>query len=391
MEFYLYEIVMIFRFKYVAILLQNLRTTPLGFRSPRGHRCRRLDFYLGIGNIIYADEAWYEGGHTLWGLISACPNLEILMARVVRSVEGLDYPHLTHKALWKTVAAYLSKTLRRIELYGFWIRTDRLEMMLRYLTNLEACRIIGARKFDPHLDTYDDEEPKERLLGSLGTRVYFEDNWDYSEMSGWFDASTVEEFKAAKEKSQWPPFDSPPPYTLPFLHTLRVDRLDLQRLHQFSFPSLRHLDMTCLFENRLELCATYNHFPNSVTHLIYGGEHIPLAHLLRFFPQLTQLTVALELGDFPASDYETIAPHLHLEVVEVATWDYRYDPQLLIRDVLMAVRAEKLPSLQTIKLTPLREYTELPWREECDAWGIRLEQVIRPKPTFCGMSKRHQG
>ncbi|KAG6875246.1 hypothetical protein C0993_010157 [Termitomyces sp. T159_Od127] len=263
-------------------------------------------------------------------------------------------------------------------------------MMLRYLTNLEACRIIGARKFDPHLDTYDDEEPKERLLGSLGRRVYFADNWDYSEMSGWFDALTVEEFKAAKEKSQWPPFDSPPPYILPSLHTFRVDRLDLQRLHQFSFPRLHHLDMTVFPDNRLDLCATYTHFPNSVTHLIYGGDNNPLAHFLQSFPQLRQLTLAPEFGHFPASDYEYVAPHLHLEIVELATWDYQLELQPLIRDILTAVRAEKVPSLQTIKLMPPWKYKELPLVEECDALGVRLEQVVRPKPTFCGMSKRHQ-
>ncbi|KAG6863676.1 hypothetical protein C0993_010668 [Termitomyces sp. T159_Od127] len=264
--------------------------------------------------------------------------------------------------------------------------------MLRYLTNLEACRIICASEFDPLLDTYDDEEPKERLFSRARRRIYLEDDWDYSEMSGWFDASTVEEFKAAKEKSQWPPFNSPPPYILPSLHTFRVDSLDLQRLHQFSFPRLRHLDMSVFPDNRLDLCATYTHFPSSVTHVIYGGgQHIPLAHFLQFFPQLRQLTVALEFSDFPASDYESMAPHLHLEIFELATWDYQLDPQPLIRDILIAVRTEKVPSLQTIKLTPPRKYyTKLPWKE-CEALGVRLEQVIRPKPTFCGMSTQHQG
>ncbi|KAG6883510.1 hypothetical protein C0993_005766 [Termitomyces sp. T159_Od127] len=264
--------------------------------------------------------------------------------------------------------------------------------MLRYLTNLEACRIICASEFDPLLDTYDDEEPKERLFSRARRRIYLEDDWDYSEMSGWFDASTVEEFKAAKEKSQWPPFNSPPPYILPSLHTFRVDSLDLQRLHQFSFPRLRHLDMSVFPDNRLDLCATYTHFPSSVTHVIYGGgQHIPLAHFLQFFPQLRQLTLALEFSDFPASDYESIAPHLHLEIFELATWDCPIKPQPLIQDILIAVRAGKVPSLQAIKLTPPCGYdTELPW-EECKALGIKLEQVIRPKPTFCGMSTQHQG
>ncbi|KAG6872101.1 hypothetical protein C0992_009862 [Termitomyces sp. T32_za158] len=310
------------------------------------------------------------------------------MARVVRSAIGLDYPHLTHKALWMTITTFLAKTLRRIELYGFEIRIDRLEMMLRYLTNLEACRIIHARKFLPHCHVYDDEEPKERKIGKLGRGTWLKDDWDYSEMSGWFDASTVEEFKAARENSLWPPFDSLPPYTLPSLHTLRVDRLDLKRLHQFSFPRLRHLDMTCLRDNRLNLCASYGHFPSSVTHLIYGGEHATLAHFFRLFPQLRQLTIALEYSGIPASDYEFMTPHLNLETFKLATWEHLLEPESLIRDILIAVRSTKLPNLQTIKVMAPGKYKELPW-EECEALSIKLQEVVRPKPTFYGMSKRH--
>ncbi|KAG6871650.1 hypothetical protein C0992_010572 [Termitomyces sp. T32_za158] len=205
-----------------------------------------------------------------------------------------------------TITTFLAKTLRRIELYGFEIRIDRLEMMLRYLTNLEACRIIHARRFNPRTHVYDDEEPKERQLGRLGRGTWLEDDWDYSELSGWFDASTVEEFKAAKENFKWPP----------------------------------------------------------------------------------QLTIALELSSIPASDYESVAPHLNLETVELATWDYPLKPQPLIRDILTAVRAKKLPSLQIIKLTPPWKHRELPW-EECEALGIKLEEVVRPEPTFYGMSKWH--
>ncbi|KAH0583617.1 hypothetical protein J132_06110 [Termitomyces sp. J132] len=393
METYLYEIVMLFRFEYVPVLLRRLRTTRSGFRSPRGHKCRRLDFYLGIGNIPYSDEAWYEGGHTLWGLISACPNLEILMARVARSVPGLDYPRLTHKALWMTIAACCAKTIRRLELYGFGIRMDRVEMMLRYLTKLEACRIIGAREFDPNQDIYDDEEPKERLIMNGHRSVTLMDRWDYSKMSGWFDTSIVREFKAARENSHWPPFLTSAPYILPCLHTLRLDITDLKRLPQFIFPRLRHLDMTCFFEDDdsggLDFYANSDHFPASITHLIYAGENISFVQFFRLFPHLRQLTVAVEYSSIPSSEYEYIAPHPNLEVVEMASWDSTSHPQLLIQDILTAVRARKLPNLRLIKLTPPWKYKEeLPF-EECEASGVRLEVVLRPKPTFCGMRKRH--
>ncbi|KAH0584585.1 hypothetical protein J132_07755 [Termitomyces sp. J132] len=388
MEIYLYEIVMVFRFENVPMLLSRLRTTPPGLHIPRGHRCRRLDLYLGIGDILYDDEAWYEGGHTLWGLIPACPNLEILMARVVCSMARSDHHHLTHKALWITIAGCCAQTIRRLELYGFRIRTDRVEMMLRYLTKLEACRIIGVRKFDPSQDTYDDEEPKEYFL-RLGDRsMRLKDCWDYSKMSGWFDASTVKEFEAAKKNSQWPPFVAPASYTLPCLHTLRIDTLDLKRFHQLSFPNLRHLDMTCLPGDTLDHCATHDNFPTSITHLIYAGENITFAQFFRFFPHLRQLTVAIECSEVPPSEYEYIAPHLNLEVVEVASWNCPLSPHSLIQDILAAVRSKKLPSLRRIKLTPPWKYKELPF-EECEALGITLEVAIRPESTFYRMSKRH--
>ncbi|KNZ81933.1 hypothetical protein J132_10212 [Termitomyces sp. J132] len=390
MENYLYEIVMIFRFDYVPILLQRLRTTIPGFRNPRGHKCRRLDFYLGIGKIPYADNAWYEGGHTLWGLISACPRLEILMARVVRSVYGPDHPHLTHKALWMTIAACCAKTIRRLELYGFQIRMDRVEMMLRYLTKLEACRIIGVGPFDQSVDIYDDEEPKERFIACGDRSVTLRDCWDYSKMSGWFDAPTVGEFKAAKENSHWPPFATSAPYILPCLHTLRLDTIYFSRLHQFSFPRLRHLDMTFYLDDGLDLYAKNDHFPVSITHLTYAGRNVPFSQIFCLFPHLQQLSVAIEPSEIPSSEYEYIAPHPNLEIIELASWNGAYDPQSLIRDdILAAVRARKLPSLRMIKLTPPWEHSEELPLEECEALGVTLQVVLRAKPTFTGMNRRH--
>ncbi|KAG6881154.1 hypothetical protein C0992_001702, partial [Termitomyces sp. T32_za158] len=103
---------------------------------------------------------------------------------------------------------------------------------------------------------------------------------------------------------------------------------------------------------------------------------------------LRQLTIALEYSGIPASDYESMTPHLNLETIELATWDYPLKPHPLIRDILITVRAKKLPNLQTIKLTPSAKYKELPW-EECEALGIKLEEVVRPEPTFYGMRRRH--
>ncbi|KAG6887501.1 hypothetical protein C0995_014809 [Termitomyces sp. Mi166 len=208
-------------------------------------------------------------------------------------------------------------------------------------------------------------------------------------MSGWFDAATVREFEAARENSRWPPFITSGPYVLPCLHTLRLEDVDMKRLYQFSFPHLRHLDITSLSdddddEEDLDGYATQDHFPASITHLIYVGESTSFAQIFRLFPHLWQLTVPIEWSTIPPSDYKDIKCHRNLGVVEIASWDGVFDPRPLIRDVLIAVRARKLPSLHLIKLTfPWKYREELPF-EECEALGVTLEVVLRPKATFYG-------
>ena len=83
-EEFLYEIVFIRRFKYIPHLSKLLRNKTTGRRrtnKPHGQQCRRLQINLGTSHI-YADTAWYEGGHTLWGLIAACHNINILLCHV---------------------------------------------------------------------------------------------------------------------------------------------------------------------------------------------------------------------------------------------------------------------------------------------------------------------
>ncbi|KAG6902615.1 hypothetical protein C0995_014221 [Termitomyces sp. Mi166 len=397
MENYLYEIVMIFRFDYVPVLLQRLRSIPAGYQSPRGHLCKRLDLYLGIGTVPYGDEAWYEGGHTLWGLIPACPNLEILMARVVCSAATphptatWNCPHLTHKALWMTIAACCAKTIRRLELYGFRIRIDRVEVMLRYLSKLEACTIVHAVQFNPSEDVYDDEEPKMYIIpgGRCRASMFLADDWDYTTPSGWFDTSTVSEFKAAKENSTWPPFVASTPYILPCLHTLRLSRLDLKRMNQFDFPRLRHLNMPCSL-NGGNLSRSWGFIPDSVTHLTYAGEDSSFAQIINFFPYLQFLVLVTELSAFPESEYTT--SHSNLEVVELATWENISKPLPRIAEILVAVRAGILPKLCMIQITRPWSYDDaalLPFRE-CEDLGVELKVVVREEPVFRFMSSRYQ-
>jgi hypothetical protein len=133
-EEFLYEIVSIRRFRYVpplSILLRNQATyTSWGITKPHGQQCRRLEICLGTGGSrTYKDTAWYEGGHTLWGLIAACPNIHILLCRIWakdRSEGAIThrfrtFPHHTHVSLWRLIASTCGPQLRRIELFGFSI------------------------------------------------------------------------------------------------------------------------------------------------------------------------------------------------------------------------------------------------------------------------------
>ncbi|KAG5338938.1 hypothetical protein C0989_005572 [Termitomyces sp. Mn162] len=371
MEIYLYEVVMIFRFEYVPIVLQRLQSIPAGSTIPRGHRCRRLDFYLGVGTAsTYNDEAWYE-------------------VKIHRNA-----PHLTHKALWKTIAACCAKTIRRLELYGFGIRMDRVEMMLRYLTQLEVCSIAHVKNFDPLRDAYDDEEPTRLVIpqGRCFPPMVFRDDWDYSKPSSYFNVSTVSEFKVAKENSCWPPFTTSAPYTLSHLHTLRLDAFDPNRIIQFNFPRLRHLDMYSYFETEC-LSSSLGSFPDSLTHLTYAGNGASIAQIIGFFPQLRFLILSIEFSSFPNSHFRN--PHLCLEVVELAIWDCFMHPQPQIEDIFIAVRAGKLPSLRMIQVTPpfKPDAAELFAFEEKEstALGVVFEVVIREKPLFPRMHRRHHG
>ncbi|KAG6915762.1 hypothetical protein DXG01_009999 [Tephrocybe rancida] len=400
MEIHLYDIVMIHRFQYVPVLLRLLRTTPPGFQSPRGHRCRRLDIYLGVGGINYYGEAWFEGGHTLWGLVTSCTRLEVLVARVHSTAPGTtkQWPHLTHNALWKTIATCCSKTLRRLDLHGFYIRWDRLEMILRYLTKLEVCHIVHASPFDPYEGSYDDEESRDRYYhferGNPHRSVALRDDSMNVGLSGWFDAATVADFNAAKRDSRWPTFIGSAPYTLPSLHTLHLDAMDPKRINQFRSPSLRHLSMILPsgsghYEPLQRNCGL---FPASLTHLVYCGRHIAVDALITLFPHLKFVCIAIDLREpFPPSYFAM--PHQNLEVVELISWHKPANLCQFVQELLGAVRETKLPRLCAIKVIQFKKYDKgrkgLPF-DESEALGVRLEVIQKRKHlTLCGDNRRH--
>ncbi|KAG6818682.1 hypothetical protein H0H93_002819 [Arthromyces matolae] len=312
METLLYEVILITQFVSVPVLLKHLRSNLHGSSRPKGHACRRLDIHLGTwGDGGYVDEAWYEGGHTFWGLIPACPRLEILIARVNYRKPGDAYlgpPHLTHNALWKTISTYCAGTLRRLELFGFSIRLDRIELMLRYMSNLEVCDISHCADFDARYlpqdylertedlkpQFFDEEEPEIRKLSVSvpykreGTFIiccrripsYTEVTQsrhivNYQEPCHSFPQCYLDEFEEAERNATWPPLTGDgPPYLLPKIHTLHFSLVTYRFFH-FTMPSLKSLHIECLDWNGEvldwggDLLFSITNPP--VTYLAYGG------------------------------------------------------------------------------------------------------------------------
>ncbi|KAG6835810.1 hypothetical protein H0H93_014461 [Arthromyces matolae] len=393
-EVFLHEFIYIFRFKFVPILLAHLRRIPVGYTTPRGHFCRRLDIYLGNTRpTTYLDEAWYEGGHTLWGLVPACPYLEVLIAHVNTKTVGpltIGTPHLTHNALWKTISSYCSQTLRRLELSGLQIRMDRIEMMLQRLPFLEVCRIANCEHFS-HFDfyqdsqkqrgwspdTYDEEEPTQRIIrtGRGPPRIFSRSD---KTASGFFDQQIIEEFDKALDTAQWPP--SSGTCVLPHLHTLYLDILT-ERFFNFNLPTLRNLGTKwsdfsqILFQTGHPVTYNYGHpntitrtlqsqtfprpignntifggFPKTITRLEISDYCLPLHKLLFFFPNITHLTW-VSPGEAFRIPESTMANTTLQSIVITYRCNYKsHTPQIILDGVQDALESGKLLALQEISI-----------------------------------------
>ncbi|KAF5377955.1 hypothetical protein D9615_006772 [Tricholomella constricta] len=398
-EPYLYEIVIFFNFDHVPTLLKLFRSTPPGSHTPLGHRCRRLDFYLGLGGEPYPDYAWNEGAHTLWGLVPACPRLEILICRAVfvGARTFPEFPHITHKSLWKTIARCWAGTLRRFELYGFHIRMDFLELMLRYFSKLEVCHITHLVAFKEaakdresgegeDVDVFDDEEPKatlsgfpRRIWGQDVAASYAADRADSEGPSGWFDTDTVAEFAEAKRSASWPPYNGTAPYRLPSLHTLSLNNFN-ERIAQFDLPSVRQLaaHFPSYVDNKQMLAKTYQYFP-AITTFNHTGVETPLNDILTFFPLLTDLTLHIYRTKFYPSTPDK--PHLNLAIVRLPLCTLRFDAAPYIDAILSYVQAGMLPALRTVEITRYGMYLpdeDLPF-DESEALGVELRvRIVEP-------------
>ncbi|KAG5635961.1 hypothetical protein H0H81_009559 [Sphagnurus paluster] len=388
---FLYEIIVIYRFKYVPHLLKLLRHGQHRSGSKtRGSYCRRLDIYVTISREEHLDIAWREGGHTLWGLIPACPFLHTLHCRLPGIHETppvpLEHPQLTHNALWKCLATHCADTLRALELYGFYIRMDRVEMMLRYFSVLETCAItdiyalqdLQADYIDWEVEpAYDQEEPPSRWTRGLWYSqipIGTIEGKSYDTLSGWFDNQALAEFETAKiyTYAAWPAYHgSGPLYLLPNLHTLSMVHAN-SRLDQFLLPGLRTLAAYTEIVSDLDfLTLTHASYPN-LTHLHHNlGDGVPLSSLLRLVPNLIDLKLTITpFTRFTPSNFTFPMDWLVNITLIGRGAKFRIDATVpkdlgirpYVHDLLGAVKAGMLPALSTIRVPqfPARKKERLP-------------------------------
>jgi hypothetical protein len=355
-EEFLYEIVSIRQLIHLPLLSKNLRNqTTYGWRTtkPHGQQCRRLEICLGT--YASKDTAWYEGGHTLWGLIAACPNINILLCRIwakgtrsqgaiTRRVSTL--PHLTDVSLWKLIASTCGPHLRRIEFFGFSIRMDRVEMMLRYCTMLEVCCLVHVRPYSDEEQIYDSEEPASIKIPLFNGPHIVSDRTP-GRPSQLFDPLARREFENAKTNTSWPTCSLKPPYTLPSLHTFHIDRFN-PRISQLNMPTLRHLGLYGGEETGMAECifTSCSSFLDTLTHLSIGDDTVPLELILNAFPHITELCFHYAWDD---SAVPTVTnPHTSLSVVKYICHDSIENMAYHIGDLLSVTESGMLPALREV-------------------------------------------
>ncbi|KAG6826898.1 hypothetical protein H0H92_013987 [Tricholoma furcatifolium] len=268
----LYELIIVQSFNHVPHLARLLRSSLAPYAPfPRGHLCRRLDFYLGCTHCFLHewDDAWDVGVHVLWGVLPPCAQLEVLIFHADATCGQhccayaflAELPECTTRAgLWKTLSGTCGRTLRRLEVLGIAIRMDRLELMLRYMPHVEVCTVGDNVEF---VDAWASE--LQRATGERGSEavdVYDEDppqdpDWEppryrYQcrdpppEVATWFGEETLAEFHDTRTSAVWPPYTGDgPPYLLPKLHTLFLAQLN-ERIFEFRLPALRTLATAAL-------------------------------------------------------------------------------------------------------------------------------------------------
>jgi hypothetical protein len=249
-----------------------------------------------------------------------------------------------------------------MELFGFSIRMDRVEMMLRYCTNLEVCRLVHVRPYSDEEETYDGDEPTS-LETTWVRSSWIEIDETNGQPSGLFDASARREFAKAKDNTFWPSCSLRAPYALPSLHTFHIDQFN-SRIAQLNMPKLRYLG---LFASRTwsetvkeDILACYLSFPIPLTHLSFGGDALPLEVILNAFPYIKELCFYYRHDG--SSQWSTVKTlHAFLGVIKYVCHASSENMVHHVGDLLSVVQSGMLPTLREVSIL---RWEKKGWRDE---------------------------
>ncbi|EJD53749.1 hypothetical protein AURDEDRAFT_110509 [Auricularia subglabra TFB-10046 SS5] len=129
----LYEVVSVYDPRRILPLVATLRRTCRFASQPHGWFCRRLDV-----DLFYNMPDWNHGAGSLWGLLLACPNLEIL--NISLNAQG---PGVVTTPVRGMFNCPLSLIIQIVELYGARLR--RFELRGDVCVYFSAIQYLAAR------------------------------------------------------------------------------------------------------------------------------------------------------------------------------------------------------------------------------------------------------
>lgn len=366
---FLYEIVVIRSYFHLWPVLQQLQRKEDD--TTRGWYVRRLDIDLGSEN--HSHDGWSWGKNTLWGLLPACPNLEVLICSLVipyhfvpdrSSIPIIESSYFdAPTTLLQSIATTPGPRLRRLELLGqMAVCADEAETLVQRLPKLEVCRFAGLREPVPP-------------FGVMG----LDWNGDVEEWDSLADLQPeLHRVVSAHKTFSWPA-GSPPTG----LHTLDCGEY-VRGMTDWQIPSLRSLTARLSRwrgTNQLPILRasihdhTAKHSFASITHLAHSGPAFDVWSVIDCLPNLQWLGLDLprlgvQQGSGPSQ------PHNSLSTIvlraSVVPDSENSTTQAFPKSVLRAKREGLLTEFKTLRLVGLADAVNA---EKIEQVRVKFENV----------------
>lgn len=351
---FMYEVVSIYDPRRIGQTLDSLRQ--------HGRWCRRLDV-----DIVCNSSTWPHGAASLWGLIHACPRLEILNISLIR-FSGLLPPPLGSRfccplSLLIQIADLYGGKLRRLELGGdIAVHSRGLDQILACCPALEVLAIPGL--FASPADLLDITHDDSDLLADIAALAV-----EHIDAAG--PHMTAEErtiVLSAQRKAVGLQRAPLPPVSLLALHTLELGQY-VRLIAKWCMPALRALHTS---HRPFWVDLHVNEVDDQPNILILRGQELRAwtyhGYDLQVLAQLDSLP-CLEYLAFNPADTEIPTAEVHHATLREIDLCPRLTESVWpwVTFILEAVRNGRLPSLRACRV--------LHWREDPSATAEFL--------TFC--------